>query len=313
MRGGPPHPRGHLRSGSAPRVRDPLADRRSRALRASEAAKREAHPSSRPESVAALVEAGTTERWQAALGLAGYAGLRLGEIRALTWADIDFEAGTLSVRRSLLPDGTAKAPKTEAGIRAVPLLPALRRLLVTWKLCSPYTEPGALVVATADGKAVSERNLRRRSRPRRMPPNSRVGRTASPGTRSATRSPLSWRLTSSCPRRRWHASPAIRTPALPCASMPATAATKPRLWTTFTAERPGREWARESGSRQVRASDAGGKRRKCPGTQRLFMALTPRGAPRHTVQPPCHAEGRGFESHHPLSFRPRLTWPSPAR
>ena len=33
--------------------------------------------------------------------------------------------------------------------------------------------------------------------------------------------------------------PAIRMPALPCASMPATAATRPRLWTTFSAERPG--------------------------------------------------------------------------
>jgi integrase len=97
----------------------------------------------------------------AALGLASYAGLRLGEIRALTWADVDLEAGTLTVRRSLLPDGVPKAPKTEAGTRTVPLLPALRRLLVAWKLRSPYTGPTALVIATADGRPVSERNLRR--------------------------------------------------------------------------------------------------------------------------------------------------------
>jgi integrase len=113
------------------------------------------------EATGALVAAGTSERWRAALGLAGYAGLRLGEIRALMWADVDLQAGTLNVRRSLLPNGTPKAPKTEAGVRTVPLLPALRRLLLAWKLRSAYTETTALVIATADGKPVSERNLRR--------------------------------------------------------------------------------------------------------------------------------------------------------
>jgi len=105
--------------------------------------------------------AGTSERWRAALGLAGYAGLRLGEIRALTWGDVDFESSTVTVRGSALPDGTLKAPKTEAGARTIPLLPALRRLLATWKLLSPHKRLGDLVVCTADGEHVEERNLRR--------------------------------------------------------------------------------------------------------------------------------------------------------
>jgi integrase len=113
------------------------------------------------ETMERLVAAGTSERWRAALALAGYAGLRLGEIRALTWGDIDLDAGTLTVRRSLLPDGTPKAPKTEAGTRTVPLLPALRRLLVAWKLRAPHTASADLVIATADGKPIAERNLRR--------------------------------------------------------------------------------------------------------------------------------------------------------
>jgi integrase len=113
------------------------------------------------DTIARLVAAGTTQRWRAALGLAGYAGLRLGEIRALRWGDVDFEAGTLTVRRSLLPDGTPKAPKTEAGVRAVPLLPAMRRLLAAWKLRAPRTSPDELVIGTADGKPIAERNLRR--------------------------------------------------------------------------------------------------------------------------------------------------------
>lgn len=113
------------------------------------------------ETMQRLVAAGTGERWRAALGLAGYAGLRLGELRGLRWCDLDLEAGTLSVSRSLLPDGTPKSPKTAAGVRTIPLLPALRRLLVAWKLRSPYTQPDDLVIATGSGSSVQERNLRR--------------------------------------------------------------------------------------------------------------------------------------------------------
>jgi integrase len=113
------------------------------------------------DAIGKLAQAGGSERWTAAIGLAGFAGLRLGEVRGLRWADVDLDGGTISVRRSLLPDGTAKATKTEAGTRTVPLLPALRRALVAWKLRSPRTDPGHYVVCTVDGGPVAERNLRR--------------------------------------------------------------------------------------------------------------------------------------------------------
>jgi integrase len=112
-------------------------------------------------TLAGFVNAGTTERWRSALGLAAYAGLRLGEVRALHWSDIDFEAGTVTVRQSMQPDGTLKEPKTEAGRRTVPMLPTLRHLLIAWMLRSPHARPSDLVVATADGKPIQERNLRR--------------------------------------------------------------------------------------------------------------------------------------------------------
>src|SRR5262249_34933484 len=99
-------------------------------------------------TVAKLVDAGTTERWRAAVGLAGFAGLRLGELRALTWSDVDLSAGTISVCRSAQPDGALTKPKTDAGVRVVPLLPALRRLLIEWKLCSPQTRDCDLVICT---------------------------------------------------------------------------------------------------------------------------------------------------------------------
>jgi integrase len=50
-----------------------------------------------------LVAAGGSERWRAALGLAGYGALRLGEVRGLQWGDVSFEEDTISVSRSLLP------------------------------------------------------------------------------------------------------------------------------------------------------------------------------------------------------------------
>jgi len=43
----------------------------------------------------------------------------------------------------------------------VPLLPALRRLLVAWKLKSPRTDSGHYVICTHDGSPVQQRNLRR--------------------------------------------------------------------------------------------------------------------------------------------------------
>jgi len=87
--------------------------------------------------------------------LGDIAGLRLGEIRALTRADVDLEAGALNVRRSLLPDGAAKAPRTEAGKRTAAIIPALRRVLVAWRLRSPHTRPGDPVVCTARAAAPS--------------------------------------------------------------------------------------------------------------------------------------------------------------
>jgi integrase len=113
------------------------------------------------ETMGKLVASGSSERWKAAIALAGYGGLRVGEVRGLRWGDVDFEASAIHVRRSMLRDGKAKAPKTAAGIRTVPMLPALRRLLVAWKLRSPRAGGDGYVICTATGQPVQERNLRR--------------------------------------------------------------------------------------------------------------------------------------------------------
>jgi len=60
---------------------------------------------------------------RAFFAIAFYAGLRAGEISALRWSDIDFTEKTITVRRSYCSrSNTITMPKSDAGIRAVPLL-----------------------------------------------------------------------------------------------------------------------------------------------------------------------------------------------
>lgn len=65
-----------------------------------------------------------------------YTGLRKGEILALRWHDIDFEHGVMAVTQNVLVDGASsrkpariKPPKSDAGIRQVPIVPPLKNML----------------------------------------------------------------------------------------------------------------------------------------------------------------------------------------
>jgi integrase len=74
-----------------------------------------------------------------------YAGLRRGELRALTWDDVDFGAGVIRVRASLDDSGDRLPPKTFAGERSVPIVSALRAVLVEHRVASGgrrYVFPG---------------------------------------------------------------------------------------------------------------------------------------------------------------------------
>jgi integrase len=82
---------------------------------------------------------------QAALGLAVYAGLRLGELVALRWEDIDLDAPTLRVERAW--DAQAQqyvAPKSRAGTRTVPIMHALERLLADHAVLMDHPVDGLL-------------------------------------------------------------------------------------------------------------------------------------------------------------------------
>ena len=86
-----------------------------------------------PSEAAALIAALRNED-RALWGCAFYAGLRRGELRALLWHDVDLASGLIRVERSMNSYGDDGEPKSRAGRRSVPIVAALRDLLVDHKL-----------------------------------------------------------------------------------------------------------------------------------------------------------------------------------
>jgi len=101
---------------------------------------------------------------QAALGLAVYAGLRLGEILALQWSAVDLDAGTLRVLRSW-DHGAHEyvAPKSKAGTRTVPIIERLALLLADHRVLTDHRD-GLLFPGRGGERPVSNDALRGRMR-----------------------------------------------------------------------------------------------------------------------------------------------------
>jgi integrase len=90
-------------------------------------------PVATPAELAALIEA-IAPRYRAAVVLAGWCGLRRGEVLALTRGDLDLDRGLVTVRRTrteLLStaDRFDAPPKTDAGYRTVAIPPHVMPLL----------------------------------------------------------------------------------------------------------------------------------------------------------------------------------------
>lgn len=85
------------------------------------------------------------------LATAVFTGLRVGEMLGLTWANLNFDAGTVEVRRQLSRSRERVEPKTQQAVRDVVLMPALARLLKEHRLRSPYTQESDFVFASATG------------------------------------------------------------------------------------------------------------------------------------------------------------------
>ena len=94
----------------------------------------------------------TTHRMQPAALVMLYAGLRRGEVLALSMQDIDLTANTISVTKAVRFDGNRpviSTPKTAAGIRTVPVLSVLRPYLTGRVGLLLSTEKGGIMTDTA--------------------------------------------------------------------------------------------------------------------------------------------------------------------
>lgn len=89
------------------------------------------------------------ERWYPVFGTMLWTGMRLGELIGLRWCDIDFENNFISVNHTLIYYSRGKkekctfainAPKTEAGIRQIPMLPVVREAILKEKEYQELTD-----------------------------------------------------------------------------------------------------------------------------------------------------------------------------
>jgi integrase len=120
--------------------------------------------------VKALLEAASDNRFEALYVVAIHTGLRRGELLGLRWTDVDLDAGTLQVRRSLDVDGTFKTPKNRAARRTLKLTPRALDALKTHKVrqnaerlhTGSLWQDGSLVFPNAVGKPMNAGNLYRR-------------------------------------------------------------------------------------------------------------------------------------------------------
>ncbi len=103
---------------------------------------------------------------EALLGLALLTQIREGELLALRWSDVDLDAHTILVQRTMQDDETGRprigsAPKTRAGVRLV-LLPSVAVAMLARHRERTNGTAGDLVFATRSGKPPSRQNVLQR-------------------------------------------------------------------------------------------------------------------------------------------------------
>lgn len=81
--------------------------------------------------------------------IAIFTGMRVGEIRALMWPQVDFERKCIRVKHSAEPNGNIKSPKTKSGVRDVPMSPRVEASLRHWHSITPRRAHGLLFPSPA--------------------------------------------------------------------------------------------------------------------------------------------------------------------
>jgi integrase len=112
-----------------------------------------------PAEVAAVARAASSELMGAIVTVAAFTGLRLGELRGLRWADIDFTKRMILVRHNLPCGGDEKAPKSEK-VRSVPLIDQAARALDGLSRREHFTGPDERVFPSATGDPLDDGEIR---------------------------------------------------------------------------------------------------------------------------------------------------------
>lgn len=112
-----------------------------------------------PEEARAMLDA-AEPRYYALLATAVMTGMRMGELLALQWDDIDWHGGTIRVRRSLFR-GEFVEPKSTRSVRTVGMSERLASILLGHKVNAPYS-PYDLVFPSSDGTPIDHANVRNR-------------------------------------------------------------------------------------------------------------------------------------------------------
>ena len=105
-------------------------------------------------------------RYRPLLATALYTGMRLSELLALTWAEVDFQARLVRVRAQLSrahlgAPARRIPPKTRAAVRDIPLAPQLAAVLARERARARFPGDDDYVFATRLGTPLGQRNVAR--------------------------------------------------------------------------------------------------------------------------------------------------------
>ncbi len=114
------------------------------------------------EQARALLEAAKGDRLEAFWVLAVTTGMRNGELLALQWRDVDLEARTLRVRRSVF-GGVVNSPKTAAGNRTIRLTGMAEAALKEHRLATAKRQISEWMFPSRAGTPLSVHNVYQRA------------------------------------------------------------------------------------------------------------------------------------------------------
>ena len=87
-----------------------------------------------------------------------FTGMRISELRGLTWPSVDFENRIIRVTQRADEFGQIGLPKSRAGTRNIPMAPSVHQALVAWKMAAPLSDAG-LVFPNSVGKVQNYANI----------------------------------------------------------------------------------------------------------------------------------------------------------